>query len=206
MVNLSTEQLRTENIIKCALHTWNNVALSLSGGFDSTLLAWTTLKILAETGWKNKVWVATVARSDDSVKHSSRISEWLKSQYPHIMLNWKIVGNPQLHHSQQVSSGITDILVNSDSVVLLGDTKNPQDLPGGPRRTISTNPRVVQPYIEHDKRYTVSFAAEYGQLNTIASLSHTCTESVNLRCGLCWQCRERAWAFSKTKHTDTGVM
>lgn len=36
-------------------------------------------------------------------------------------------------------------------------------------------------------------------------LTHTCIEQKTGRCGQCFQCNERRWAFSQLAKTDPGV-
>jgi 7-cyano-7-deazaguanine synthase in queuosine biosynthesis len=44
------------------------------------------------------------------------------------------------------------------------------------------------------------------QQEELMNITHSCTEQKNGRCGKCWQCTERAWAFDKLGKTDTGTL
>jgi 7-cyano-7-deazaguanine synthase in queuosine biosynthesis len=92
--------------------------------------------------------------------------------------------------------------------LIVADTKNPDDYLSqeGPERIPSNNKILMQPLLNHDKRTTLLLAQDMKVLDKVSEISHTCTESKTLRCTLCWQCLERAWAFSKLGLTDMGNM
>lgn len=190
------------------IHSENNIGLFMSGGFDSTTLAYTVFKIISVMPTGPKLTVYTVPRYDDSVIHTDRVCDWLKIQFPNVEFTRVINGNPNLHHSQQVLSGVIETRDNCTDLIILGDTTNPEvpELKNGPTRTKSSNPRIIQPFIDGDKRGVIELANSLGVLDQISTISHTCTESKTLRCNTCWQCRERAWAFSKLNLNDVGTM
>lgn len=180
-----------------------------SGGFDSTLLLYYLFKTYHENNITKTLWIFTVPRTDGSVDHSRRVVDWLASIYPDVEYRIETPGDPELHHSQQVLSGIKEILQNNpDITLLLGDTAIPQELQesSAPVRVVSTHPRVVQPFIDECKTTTVALANQCRILTHISQITHTCTESTSIRCRVCWQCRERAWAFSKLGLVDLGLM
>jgi 7-cyano-7-deazaguanine synthase in queuosine biosynthesis len=84
---------------------------------------------------------------------------------------------------------------------LLGDTSNPPDLPDGPKRKQSYDDKFLQPMFDWTKKDTVALAIELG-LTDLMKISHSCTERKISRCGHCWQCRERAWAFDQNQYID----
>lgn len=194
------------NEIESKIKSSPNIGLFLSGGFDSTTLAYTVLDIISKNNYESKIVYYTVPRYDDSELHSNRIVRWLNSRYS-INTNIKIVGDPDLHHSQQVISGIKECLKEDSTVTLfLGDTKNPDDLPNGPIRIVSKYDYIYQPFIEYDKTITLQIANHFNIINDVSLISHTCTESKKIRCNKCWQCKERIWAFNKLNYIDVGLM
>jgi 7-cyano-7-deazaguanine synthase in queuosine biosynthesis len=183
----------------------DNIGIFISGGFDSAVLAALACRSMIDG---RQVTIYTVPRYDDSLVHSERVVGWLRTQYPAIDFTLTVVGDPTLHHSQQVASGIEAALKKGDVKILLADTGLPDEVLEGeaPVRVKSGGPRVVQPFFDYDKRVTVQLAEWMGLLNEISDISHTCTESKTIRCGACWQCRERSWAFSKLGIVDRGTM
>jgi hypothetical protein len=180
------------------------IGLFASGGFDSTLLLFVCLTIYQQHRLPLNLRIFTVPRHDDSIAHASRIVNFFNEQF-NTSLEISTVGNPNLSHEQQVLSGVMQARDLCDHL-LIGDTSNPTHLPNGPARVRSMSPRFVQPFFDWTKKQTVQLAHELGQLEKIAELTHTCTESSSIRCGQCWQCLERAWGFSQNNLADNGTM
>lgn len=186
-----------------------NTGAFCSGGFDSTLLLYYLFKVYHENNITKPLWIFTVPRTDGSVDHARRVIDWLSSIYPDVEYRVETPGDPGLHHSQQVLSGIKEVLRNHpDITLLLGDTAIPEELheSSAPVRVVSNHPRVLQPFIDECKTTTVSLANQSGILTQISQITHTCTESATLRCRVCWQCRERSWAYGKLGLIDLGLM
>lgn len=186
-----------------------NVGIFISGGFDSTTLLYLLCKIIANEGLDIAVKVFIVPRYDDSTVHASRILVWISSIFNSIEFVVEHIGDPGLHHSKQVLSGIHAVRVKWPELpMLLADTNIPPELqtPAAPKRVKSHNSLIIQPFIDYDKRTTVMLAEDLGKLDEISRISHTCTESKLWRCNKCWQCLERAWAFNRLNLSDCGKM
>ena len=184
--------------------TNKKIGFFISGGFDSMVLLFFCCLLKKEHSLNTEFKIFTVPRYDDSEAHSNRVIDYISKKL-NMKFDVNLVGNPDLHHSIQVFSGIRESLKLVDSI-LLGDTKNPEHLPNGPLRVKSTTKRVVQPFFQYTKKDTVELAIKLDIIKEISSLSHTCTQSNLLRCNQCWQCRERAWGFSQNNYTDIGTM
>lgn len=185
------------------LRNGRKTGIFCSGGFDSTLLLFLCLRIITEEQLDTHLQVFTVPRHDDSIVHAQRVVDYMNKRY-NISLSIRAVGDPDLEHQKQVSSGLRPALEYCEQI-LLGDTQNPDEVPGGPVRVRSTNDLFIQPFIDSTKRSTVALAAEIGFIDC-QTISHTCTESKTVRCGRCWQCQERAWAFDVNHYIDIGSM
>jgi len=184
----------------------SKVGLFCSGGFDSTTLAYLICSIIDKHKLSTDLVIITVPRYDDSWRHAENTITWLKDKL-HVKLKHLSVGDPTLHHSKQVSSGITAMRkLDPTMLLILADTQNPTDEIQGtaPVRTKSLNPLNYQPWINLDKTEVIKLAQQLGILDEVSRLSHSCTQSTELRCGSCWQCRERAWAFKKLNLIDIG--
>lgn len=195
--------------LRQVLQTNRSIGMFLSGGFDSTTLAYLVFTILAEdTTPSTDITIYTVPRYDDSAVHVDRVMAFLHKEFPSIMYNTKLVGDAEVHHSKQVLSGVEEALALADDVLLLGVTKNPDVYigRGEPVRTATTFKRIIKPFISHDKSTVITLANELGVLDDISKVSHSCTQSKAVRCNTCWQCLERKWAFDKLGLKDIGTM
>lgn len=182
------------------------IGLFISGGFDSAVLAYLICKLKCDNKLSTEIIIFTVPRYDDSYRHAKNIVNWLENQFQ-ITLEHQIVGDPNLHHSKQVSSGIVQAQkLNPTVLLIIADTQNPPEELGGlgPVRIRSQSALIYQPWFDLDKTETIKLAQELKILDQVAILSHTCTERTELRCGICWQCQERQWAFNKLNLIDVG--
>lgn len=180
----------------------------ISGGFDSGLLLYLIGNTIKQNNLHTEVIIFVVPRFDDSIIHATRIANWV-GQITDMRYKIIQVGNPTLHHSEQVESGIIEVLNNLDGIdaIFTGATTNPSiSLPGeAPRRGRPAAQIVHRLLLPYNKSATVQMVIELGLIDLML-LSHTCTQSKNIRCGKCWQCSERAWGFAQNNYTDPGSM
>lgn len=212
-----------ENLVK----TYNTIGVFISGGVDSTLLAYllNDFKIKIKPDLTIKYFC--VKRPDDSELHAKRIVNYIDEKFGLNTSNINFVGTGNTHHSAQVRSGMIDALDNYEfDVVLTAITKNPESLDppellpdyeygrfvdpdgsvyNGPKRVKAKNPKVLNPFWDYTKADTVKIIKDLNLLD-IPNITHTCTASKTIKCGKCWQCCERAWAFYKNDFIDTGTM
>ena len=185
------------------LNNGRKIGIFCSGGFDSTLLLFLCLKIIKENNLNTNLQIFTVPRHDDSIIHAQRVVDYMNKLY-NIKLSILAVGDPNVEHFKQVSSGFKLAFEYCDQI-LLGDTATPDEIPNGPNRIRSMSALFAQPFIDYTKRYIVELANQIGFIDC-QTISHTCTESLTIRCNKCWQCQERAWAFKINNYVDLGNM
>lgn len=215
--------LDLEHIIK------NNriIGISVSGGLDSTLLAYLLQDIKRKLNSDVQLIYFCVPRPDDSEAHVRRVVRYIDAMFNQPPSTINIVGDGTLRHSEQVKSGMREAVQKYElDVLITGVTKTPEScdppeyLPNydygkfvevdgtpynGPVRVKTQNPKFINPFWDITKEETVKLIKEMG-LFFIPKITHTCTGSKSTRCGKCWQCCERAWAFSKNDLIDTGTM
>lgn len=204
-----------------------NIGISVSGGLDSTLLAYLLHDIKHKTNSPAKLQYFCVPRPDDSIVHVERVVAYIDSYFKQPPSKIHIVGDGTLHHREQVKSGMREAVQKYDiDVLVTGVTKTPESceppeyLPNyeygkfidpdgtpynGPVRVKTQNPKFINPFWGITKVETVGLIKELG-LAVIPEITHSCTGSKSIRCGRCWQCCERAWAFSKNDFIDKGTM
>jgi hypothetical protein len=204
------------------LEKYRKIGLLVSGGLDSSLLAYLLHDIKYKTNRNNSFEFFVVPRPDDSVVHVNRIVDYLDNQFNQPKSTIHIVGRGDLHHSKQVTSGMTEAVLNYDcDIYLSATTTNPPELLpnykygffrepdgtpyNGPVRKKSYHPKLIDIFWDYTKEDTVKIIKDY-DLADIMNLTHTCTGSKSTRCNACWQCCERAWAFKKNNLIDTGTM
>jgi 7-cyano-7-deazaguanine synthase in queuosine biosynthesis len=185
------------------------IGIFVSGGFDSTLLVYLMHTARDRLDSKNIFKFFVVPQHNQVVKHATRVINSIDEKFNIVPTELCFVGNPDLHHTEQVISGVRQLFSNMDTykvdMVLLGDTTNPDELPDGPIRIQSVYPRIYQPFYDYTKDAVVQICIDMS-LDDVMTLTHTCTEQVDGRCNECWQCKERAWAFKQCNYTDPGTM
>jgi hypothetical protein len=205
-INIMNNQILSN--IESVLLKHKTIGLLVSGGFDSTLLSYLVHETRDRLKTGNVFEFFTVPRHDDSVIHAKRIIDFIDNKFNQTSTAWHIVGDPDLHFTQQVSSGIAEAISHYNFEILLtGDNIVPpeDEVPGGPPRKRGNHPKLYKPFFDYTKDVMLQLAIDKG-LTDIMEITHTCTESKTLRCNLCWQCRERAWAFRKCGYIDPGTM
>lgn len=209
-----------ENLIK----QHQVIGISISGGLDSTLLAYLLHDIKYKLGSNVELKFFCVERPDDSIIHAQRIVDYIDKCFDQPASIIHRVGSGDLYHSEQVKSGMREAIQKYElDILVTGVTKNPEDVGeklkyeydtfknpdgtyyNGPNRIKPLNPKFVNPFWDITKEETVRLIKELN-LTEIPKITHTCTGSKLLRCGKCWQCCERAWAFYKNNMIDTGTM
>jgi hypothetical protein len=204
------------------LEKYHKIGLMVSGGLDSSLLAYLLLHFKYKNQKNNEIVFFVVPRPDDSVVHVNRVVDYLDNHFNQPKSTIHIVGTGELHHSKQVTSGMKDAVLNYDCDIYLSSTTTnpPELLPNyeygkfrepdgtpynGPIRKKSWHPKLIDIFWDYTKEDTVKIVKDMN-LVEIMNLTHTCTGSKLLRCEKCWQCCERAWAFNKNNFVDTGTM
>lgn len=222
---LSTDLIPTDKVI----------GVMISGGFDSTVLwhtiygeclkrnqecrPFTIPKVDGAITYSNRMleW---------SCDHYNR-----KAFYPYRRpQRTRVVGYVDWTRDQSVNpfdgpevaaqgrSGVKEVLDEGYAdIVYSGSNPYPPDYEKlsdfhtpGPRNKSSETPWahiIKQPFEDLDmtKDQLVELAHEMGWLDDISAVTHSCTEKIRGRCGYCFWCKEREWAFKVTGHKDTGI-
>lgn len=207
--------------VEVILEKYHSIGVMVSGGLDSTLLAYLLHDIKNKTNKTNQIHFFVVPRPDDSTIHAERIVNYLDSHF-NMKSVINIVGSGDVHHSKQLTSGLKEVIEKYDcDIFLTATTTNPPEkLPGyaygqfkdsdgtvydGPSRVKSWHPKVFDIFWDYNKKDTVKLIKDLN-LTELMNITHTCTGSKLLRCSKCWQCCERAWGFSQNNFEDTGKM
>lgn len=193
-------------IINVSLLPNHKYAFMLSGGLDSAVLLYLILK----HNLNIDLQLFSIMKHDGSHQCLTDIIRFVEEKTNSKLPPVTFVGDPDADHDQQSNIAIQEInekFIDVDYIVFGTNSNPPNDvhLPGlYPRRERKFNPRILTPFRHLYKTHIVDFVFEY-KLEQLLDITHTCTEKVNERCGECFQCHERIWAFEELGYNDTGV-
>lgn len=186
------------------------IGIMLSGGLDSAVLLALISKEIFESGSTVVVQPFTVPKYDGSINYVDNITTYLSNRYSVSILPKIVVGNPNLPHKSQNESGVKEVLSCYDIPMLfMAINQNPPDefvIQGEyPNRIkTSSHPRISMPFLRLFKTHIVDLIYQFS-LEELLNITHSCTERTDSRCGQCFQCSERAWAFEQLGKEDTGT-
>lgn len=179
--------------------------IMLSGGLDSAIL----LGLLLLENKNISIQPFTIPKADGAILYADPVIAYINSTFETSIPNTIKVGNPNVHHRQQSKTAVKEIFENYNiDRLFIAINRNPDELneiPGAPRRdTRSDNFKVIFPFVDLLKTDIIMLAIE-NNLVELFDITHSCTEQQQGRCEKCWQCTERAWAFSKIEKKDSGI-
>lgn len=188
--------------------------IMLSGGMDSALLLYMlVVELVVELGSPDDITlkVYNVPNPKDNASlYSSKIVEYISTAF-NKPLEIISVGDVTLAHNRIINEPAGKILRDKEVDLLFSATNQnpPVDLGnvGYPwRRSPDAPPtkNVAFPFVHLYKNEILEAYQLLGQLD-LAGLTHSCTESTGARCTKCFQCLERAWAFSQLGLVDNGI-
>jgi len=170
-----------------------NIGVLLSGGMDSAVM----LYLIAKEA-PSCIQPFTVAKHDGASMYVQPIVNWISKRL-HVSINDPIIiGNPNLPHDEIIGDVLNRVIRhNLADVFYVGDNIYPKnELPGGPNRVKYHDSKVIYPLFHLTKIDIVQLYLTHNLMDLLP-LTHTCTEQKLGRCNVCWQCKERAWAFKR---------
>lgn len=179
--------------------------IMLSGGLDSATL----LGLLLLENKNINIQPFTIPKTDGAILYADPVIAHINSKFETSVPNTIEVGNPNVHHRQQSKTAVKEIFENHNiDRLFIAINRNPEELnelPGAPKRdTRSNNFKVIFPFVDLLKTDIIRLAIE-NNLVELFDITHSCTEQQRGRCEKCWQCTERAWAFSQLQLDDAGL-
>lgn len=179
--------------------------IMLSGGLDSAVLLYLIIKEFPEID----IQPFTIPKSDGAILYSIPLIKHFNKKFNLKIPDAIAVGDPTVYHRLQSIVAVKEIFRNYNiDFLFIALNQNPPELdnlPGAPNRTKKAdNSKILLPFVNLLKTHIVDLIFEYDQQDLIG-ITHSCTEQKEGRCNKCWQCIERAWAFSILKKEDTGT-
>lgn len=182
--------------------------IMLSGGLDSAVLLYLMLKDCPSAD----IQPFYIAKHDGSHNYIPGIVSHLEETFNTRIRKPIKVGTPDVPHTVVNQTGTREALYRYPDIryIYLGINQNPPQPWGNPnwvfpvRPTENNHPRLVMPFMMLHKTHVVDILLQENQ-HELLRLTHTCTEQPKGRCGVCFQCGERAWAFEQLDAQDLGV-
>jgi 7-cyano-7-deazaguanine synthase in queuosine biosynthesis len=188
------------------------IAVLVSGGADSAIL----LYILAIESAKYNIDlnIFTIPRADGALEYSRGLVKRISEIVGYELKQPITVGDSSLHHSQQTRSGHRDILKNYPDIdyIYYGSQQVSSDLlnisdvhyPFRPDRMFNFG-KAICPFHDLTKEHTLELYYKL-EVEDLLKYSHSCCVWEKGRCGKCYNCIEREWAFKKLNKVDPGSL
>lgn len=196
-----------------------HLAIMLSSGADSSILLYMICSELIKKGRSvdEIKYIFTVPKTDGAEVHSpgivAAINEMLNINLPSPTI-FGVENVQELHHSQQIQESVRVIFkeyaADGKLFLYLADNRETSELVLSPNEKpyrVDTNPfpeYLGMPFNELMKTHTIDLHFMHGT-ERLLEISHTCTQQTYGRCGRCYHCRERQWAFDQLDKTDPGT-
>jgi len=189
--------------------------IMLSGGLDSAVLFYLILSDARSKNLNLNIQPFTIPKFDGSYLYIQNLLEYFKKHFDKDIPDTIHVGDPTVYHAEQSKTAVVEILEQHPYIDYLyfATNQNPSHdfdyskyPPGGfPNRVKgSDHPKIQMPFIDMYKDEILKFVFDNCQ-EELLLLTHTCTERKTGRCGQCFQCNERQWAFDQLGKIDPGV-
>lgn len=177
----------------------------LSGGLDSAVLMY----LLIKTNKDINLQPFTIPKYDGAFLYADPVIDHFNKKFNLSIPKTIKVGDPNVFHRKQSETAVRDIKEKYPvDFLFIALNQNPpelNELDGAPKRsTHSPDPSIILPFVNLLKTHIIDFMIEYGQ-EDLSLITHSCTEQQTGRCGRCWQCTERQWAFDQLKILDQGI-
>ena len=173
----------------------------LSGGLDSAILC----GILKHQGYKVKAYTFDQA---NSLTFAKKISDILN-----IHLN--LIDIEVKNDRQEVIRAVKYLIDHEIENIHIGITAIPPikfsvqgDIPNRPSSQMIdklSDGKVIAPYADMTKDKVLKLGIDYlKNIKQLIKYSHSCYRTNNVRCGECFNCEERKWAFDSIGIIDEG--
>jgi len=175
-----------------------DIGFLISGGLDSTVLLYTCCMIRQDIVGAANFLSFTVTITAEEL-YASHILNYIGSQFKINIDHTIIEYNRNVNEENRIKDALSDAKQMCD-FLLMGDTANPPEVPGGPTRHRSTHERYVQPFFDWTKKDVIALATEINMPTDLMLVTTTCDDEPP--CGHCWPCRERIWGFAANNLVD----
>ena len=190
--------------VKLTLH--RRIGVLVSGGLDSALLYYLIRKLTLSDD-RYSVIPYTIIRNDGSSRYAQPVIDYVH----------EILGVEQQYATKldidetdselQVAAGMRELRNTDRNLIYIGiiQTLEEHALHDVPKPYVPTNSeRFNYPLKDLNKAHIVQLIVQLG-LEKLFTLTHSCVYDIDIPCGVCNRCNERAWAFSQLGLIDPGT-
>jgi 7-cyano-7-deazaguanine synthase in queuosine biosynthesis len=184
--------------ITIKLTLYRRIGVLVSGGLDSALLYYLIRK-LTLTDSRFSVVPYTITRNDGSSQYAQPVID-----YVHQILGIEQQYSTKLDIDEtdselQVAAGMRELRNTNRNLIYIGiiQTLEEHALHGVPKPYVPKNSEMFNyPLKDLTKAHVVQLIIQLG-LEKLFTLTHSCVYDIDIPCGVCNRCNERAWAFSQ---------
>ena len=190
------------------------VGIKMSGGADSSLLAYVLVKHIKENNLHLNLYPVIIIEEEAPFqklfvgKVTKFIEEELNFKFEKSFVYAHKIGEDKIQLMREIEATLLDS--NLLDCIISGTTqeprqgfnadgkKGPADLRVGNFQQIWGN--IYTPFINIDKKDLALIYKEHNLLSTLFPITRSCvkeTMNFDTHCGKCWWCNERSWAFGK---------
>jgi hypothetical protein len=183
-----------------------NIGVLVSGGLDSALLYYMA-KSLEIQDARYKVTPYTLERDDCSKNHAQLVVDYVHDKLSIERVSTRYMPILQTDSDAQVAEGISKLLKERLSLVYVGiiTTLPEHALHGVGSPYFPVDYELVNyPLKQLTKDQVVDMIMKLG-IDKLFELTHSCVYDIDIPCGMCNRCNERAWAFSQLGLVDPGI-
>ncbi len=215
--------------------SWNTLLVQASGGLDSSLLLYLTARAFKEMNLSVKILplsleIPTKAKNLSSARAIIKKVQELVG-YEHLLPGHEVIMpldkcEPP-HKNQFFNDVVVKTFENGVNFEFNGNTLNPPEearkhFPNDDLREIERDNRTTvynavvsaSPHAFNNKKGIVYLYKKFGILEDLASLTLSCDmdlsevkrRKLDIPCGHCWWCHERAWGFSANDTEDPSLV
>lgn len=189
-----------------------NIGIKMSGGADSSLVAYLVVDRISKDGVDTKIHPIIIVEEEAPFQEifASTVIEFIERSHRFKFERPKVshhpVGHDKIKKLRQVESELRGQL----DMMVSGVTQSPNpiefDESGGPDENRRGKfPEIwdgwmYTPFVNMDKKDIARIYQQYGLIDTLFPLTRSCvaaTTDFSKHCGKCWWCKEREWAFGK---------
>lgn len=183
-----------------------NIGVLVSGGLDSALLYYMAKSLEIEDA-RYKVTPYTLERDDGSKNHAQLVIDYVHDKLKIERLSTMYMPIVQTDSNAQVAEGISKLLKERLSLVYVGiiTTLPEHALHGVGSPYFPVDYELVNyPLKQLTKDQVVDMIMKLG-IDKLFELTHSCVYDIDIPCGMCNRCNERAWAFRQLGLVDPGI-
>jgi len=180
------------------LTLYRKIGVLVSGGLDSALLYY-LIKKLTLSDDRYSVMPYTITRNDGSARHAQPVIDYIHENLGIEQQDSIKLDISETDSELQVAAGMQELYKTNRNRIFIGiiQTLEEHAMHGVPKPYVPTNSEMFNyPLKDLTKAHVVELIIQLG-LEKLFTLTHSCVYDIDIPCGVCNRCNERAWAFSQ---------